>query len=484
MDYVSDVGRAPLSVQEIAAKAIQFDYNNTIPLRYWLRTADTLLKEADIYEREGNEQQAYMLLLRHAELVLKYLPDHPDAKLAEYARHMRALKTVTDDIRRLERLKPRIFAQYVAYEEAQKEREARRAALDANRTSTRSGSSSPAAETQKLDAQFAVQVARKEFARREAERLARGRPSSLTPSPAPLPQFPPSIVSTPPTDTSYDRPSPPPVPPLPESLRPPAVPKKTPLPPLTPPPLPTPPAPFSATSPPSLPSLPLTLTSPPPPPKLPLELIAPSTTITISPSKQRLLSDFQFPSTARLESGQRLRTIFLPSLLRHKFLAIAFPNTRRNLETCGVLCGTLIQNALFISRLVIPEQVVTSDTCNMTDEESLFHYVDSEDLMVLGWIHTHPMYECFMSSVDLHNHCGYQLMLPESIAVVCAPRFTPDWGVFRLTDPPGVKRIMECREKSLFHRHEGAEGLYTDALRPGHVVEVGEMEFEVVDLRK
>lgn len=35
----------PLSIKEIAAKATRFDYNPLIPLRYWLRTADTLLKE-------------------------------------------------------------------------------------------------------------------------------------------------------------------------------------------------------------------------------------------------------------------------------------------------------------------------------------------------------------------------------------------------------------------------------------------------------
>lgn len=41
-----DIETAPsLSVREIADKATSFDYNNLIPLRYWLRTADTLLKE-------------------------------------------------------------------------------------------------------------------------------------------------------------------------------------------------------------------------------------------------------------------------------------------------------------------------------------------------------------------------------------------------------------------------------------------------------
>ncbi|RPA98771.1 hypothetical protein L873DRAFT_1686502, partial [Choiromyces venosus 120613-1] len=124
-----------------------------------------------------------------------------------------------------------------------------------------------------------------------------------------------------------------------------------------------------------------------------------------------------------------------------------------------------------------------SDTCSAKDEEGLFEYVDREELMVLGWIHTHPTQTCFMSSVDLHTHCSYQLMLPESIAIVCALRHQPSWGVFRLTDTPGVKTIMACRQSNLFHPH-GELKVYTDVIRSGHVCEVREMGFDVVDLRK
>ena len=132
-------------------------------------------------------------------------------------------------------------------------------------------------------------------------------------------------------------------------------------------------------------------------------------------------STFAFKPSAYLENGTPLRTIFLPPHLQDRFLSIALPNTRANLETCGILCGTLISNALFISKLVIPEQESTSDTCETVNESDLFDYVDGEDLMVLGWIHTHPTQTCFMSSRDLHTHCGYQVMMPESIAIVCAP---------------------------------------------------------------
>lgn len=193
-------------------------------------------------------------------------------------------------------------------------------------------------------------------------------------------------------------------------------------------------------------------------------------------------SSFTFKPSAYLENGTPLRTVFLPPDLRHRFLELAAVNTRRNLETCGILCGTLISNALFISRLLIPEQVSTSDTCETVNETGIFDYCDSEDLMVLGWIHTHPTQTCFMSSRDLHTHCGYQVMLPESIAIVCAPSHTPNWGIFRLTDPPGLRSVLNCTQTGLFHPHSETN-IYTDALRPGHVFEAKGLEFETVDLR-
>lgn len=220
-----------------------------------------------------------------------------------------------------------------------------------------------------------------------------------------------------------------------------------------------------------------TKTSPTPAPALPEKVLPEADT-----SSELNPSSFTFKPSAYLENGTPLRTVFLPPPLRSRFLAVAAENTCRNLETCGILCGTLISNALFISRLLIPEQISTSDTCETVNESAIFDYCDSEDLMVLGWIHTHPTQTCFMSSRDLHTHCGYQVMLPESIAIVCAPSKNPDWGVFRLTDPPGLKTVLNCTQTGLFHPHS-EQNIYTEALRPGHVFEAKGLEFEMVDLR-
>jgi len=84
-------------------------------------------------------------------------------------------------------------------------------------------------------------------------------------------------------------------------------------------------------------------------------------------------------------------------------------------------------NAFIIVYLVIPPQIATSDSCQTTDEEALFDFQDKHSLLTLGWIHTHPTQTCFMSSVDLHTQVGYQLMLPEAIAIVCAPSKQPSY---------------------------------------------------------
>lgn len=220
--------------------------------------------------------------------------------------------------------------------------------------------------------------------------------------------------------------------------------------------------------------------SPPPRP----EKISPTSPPRVSTQAQA----YTFAPAAYLENGTALRTLFLPPTLRTTFLRVAHKNTMANLETCAFLAGTLISNALFVSKLVVPAQTSTSDTCEMINESQLFDYVDSEpDLMILGWIHTHPTQTCFMSSRDLHTHAGYQMMLAESVAVVCAPSkgdtlHGGEWGVYRLTDPPGKKTILACEKPGIFHPHE-IENIYTDALKPGHVIEAKGLEFELVDLR-
>ncbi|XP_023246411.1 STAM-binding protein [Copidosoma floridanum] len=155
----------------------------------------------------------------------------------------------------------------------------------------------------------------------------------------------------------------------------------------------------------------------------------------------------------------RLREIVIPSKIMENFLTLAYSNTLHNIETCGILAGKLEHNKLFVTHLLIPKQSGSPDSCITTNEEDIFDYQDQHNLITLGWIHTHPTQTAFLSSVDLHTHCSYQLMMAEAIAIVCAPKYDKT-GFFHLTPDYGLNYIANCRETG-FHPHSADPLLYT-----------------------
>uniref|UniRef100_F7D3T5 MPN domain-containing protein n=1 Tax=Monodelphis domestica TaxID=13616 RepID=F7D3T5_MONDO len=150
-----------------------------------------------------------------------------------------------------------------------------------------------------------------------------------------------------------------------------------------------------------------------------------------------------------------LRCVLLPRDLCPRFLLLAESNTVRGIETCGILCGKsgtflCTHNEFAITHVIVPKQSAGPDYCDVANVEELFSVQDQHSLLTLGWIHTHPTQTAFLSSVDLHTHCSYQLMLPEAIAIVCAPKHK-DTGVFRLTNA-GMLEVSACKKKG-FHPH-------------------------------
>lgn len=475
----SNLGPRPMSIQDINIQAKRYEYNPRISLRTWLRTTDMLLREvgdptfpcftlstvltlmqASIYEDDGNYDQSYMLLLRYLDLVIEKLRTHPEGKLPEFRAMLKAaIKQVPAIVEKLEELKPQIVRNQEAYEArlARDQKAGQAFGGDGSivRKSGRSdlSESDPAVagKTRTIAAKdhgdIPVKLYKRESRRRDdvrrsgRDRRGRGysesdraadddadlrramedtrrrlnnsqdeasfRPRKLTKSRSPSRPF-----NTAPSANAYSYPS---------------IKKSTPFThddrqspyrstPQNLPPVPSKEAFINRMSydafmrPPSRPEK--VLRDPSPAPR------------AVSPLPDDL-EEYTFNPSAYLENGNPLRCLFLPADLRKTFLDIASRNTRNNLETCGILCGTLMSNALFVSRLVIPEQEGSSDTCEMTNENALFEFCDTEGLMVLGWIHTHPTQSCFMSSRDLHTHCGFQVMMPEAIAIVCAPSRKP-----------------------------------------------------------
>jgi STAM-binding protein len=518
-----------MNVQEIVAQAQEFDFSTSRDLRQWLRSARMLLTEAAISEQEGNLQMAYLYLYRHAELVIGKIPTHPDAKDPKFKADLsQAMNAVKKNLVKLEQWKPRIIQQHQRYAKAMERRNAeKQRILDEHRNEewqhdlggstgslhrlslgTTSDEEAYHGLAESLDARenshLAVNIAQSELRRRDINRQTT-RQAGVSPGTVASRRqglvmdledpYGPQDERRNETDRVYegireagsllrqrgqesrdtrvhDSPSH-------QRYQYPTVPTKegtmqwnsAPLQPRDshsyhdqPPAIPAKDGPHDH--------------APPVPGKH-------SHRASAATPPQKTASQVTFKPNAFTEGGVPLRTVFLPPTLRTTFLNHAHANTARNLETCGILCGTVISNALFISHLVIPDQTSTSDTCDTTEEgdNELFDYCDGNDLLVCGWIHTHPSQTCFLSSRDLHTSSGYQVMLPEAIAIVCSPRQNPDWGIFRLTDPPGLPAVLNCQQKGLFHPH-GENNLYTDALKPGHVVEGPGLKFQTVDLRK
>ncbi|KAK3321691.1 hypothetical protein B0H66DRAFT_179237 [Apodospora peruviana] len=529
-----DVYGQPMSVKELTEKAKHYDWNPRIGFKYWARAAETIHHEGQVYLHEGNLAQAYLFLLRYSMLVLDNLAKHPEAKAPEARKAVKPLqKRIPAVIEQLEDLRPQLDASYdewlkvtAAQRDSAKDRASskstpysRHAANDAALSWNHASPAKllDAAEHQEL----AVDLARGEMSRRrraaglsedeerrrrgagfwdgwnsnsqasgqssgydddelrrqiEATRrqldrsddLRSGQPddgySDVVPTAS---YYYPSIRKS--TPFRYDSQS---------STR--HAESSRPQP-------PRPPKETLSRSPPT------TRYPPALPRKEPIGLVAPvedtRPSRDLAPTLPPKLTDnakqkrVTFRPAAYLENGNPVRPVFLPSNLRRAFLDIAADNTRKGLEMCGILCGTPVNNALFISCLIIPEQKCTSDTCETENESAMLDYCINQDLLVIGWIHTHPTQTCFMSSRDLHTQAGYQVMMPESIAIVCAPRHEPSWGIFRLTNPPGLPHILACQHNDTFHQHS-INNIYTDASQPaGHVYESKSLEFEVQDLR-
>ncbi|XP_053307093.1 AMSH-like protease [Spea bombifrons] len=195
-----------------------------------------------------------------------------------------------------------------------------------------------------------------------------------------------------------------------------------------------------------------------------------------SPPVSRALKPAATLSAVQNEVVEGLRLVVLPRDLSQKFLQLAEANTTRGIETCGILCGKLTHNEFMITHVIVPKQSAGPDYCDMENVEELFNIQDQHDLLTLGWIHTHPTQTAFLSSVDLHTHCSYQLMLPEAIAIVCSPKHN-DTGIFRLTSA-GMLEVSVCRKKG-FHPHSKEPRQFNTCR---HVI-VKDAKITVLDLR-
>ncbi|NXI50368.1 STABP protein, partial [Chloroceryle aenea] len=413
-------------VQRLIRVGSTVEVNEDIPPRRYYRSGVEILRMATVYSEEGNMERAFILYNKYITLFIEKLPHHRDYKTAvipEKRETMKKLKEVA--FPRAEELKKELlkryakdYAKYKEQKKAEEEEFARNLALQQQLEEERNRVAlmkQQQAEQEQFHA-FEEMIRRQEL---EKERLRIvqefGKPE---PSPETLggPLIP--GVEKPPTDLI---------------------------------------------------------------PKVPVSPVHPASPSAGSVSSKppvvdRSLKPSALGSTENNVSMDVLRQVIVPRELCQKFLQLADANTIRGVETCGILCGKLMRNEFTITHVIVPKQHGGPDYCNTENEEELFMIQDQHGLVTLGWIHTHPTQTAFLSSVDLHTHCSYQLMLPESIAIVCSPKYQ-ETGFFKLTEH-GLQEISSCRQKG-FHPHSKDPPLFTTC----NHVSVVERDVVLMDLR-
>lgn len=434
---VYEMAKQPRSTTELGKQAV-ISVDPNIPIRLYFRSADLLLRQARVYKLEQDLEHAYVLYMKYTNLGLSELPKHPSYKSADNKKSLKTLnKNCLEALDELEKMKPALDEAYYSYQKRIKEaQEAEKAASISHQTSQWQSSLGDVSNT-KGGKEWNLQEALKGVA--GVGHSEGTRAMSVEHQRTDYPSM--SLHNQSDGFVYQAQQSPSPAQTRPQL--PPKVPQQPPLPPKVP------------------------HKGPELPPKIKI--------------KEEAVRAGGPTTDASTERGEPLRRLLLPKGIHSRFLSIADRNTRNKIETCGILAGTLKNNILKITTLIIPKQKGTPDTCTTENEEELFDIQDKYDLLTFGWIHTHPTQSCFLSSVDLHTHCSYQLMLPEAIAIVCAPSQKPNFGIFRLTDPPGLDIISNCKKTPAFHPHPDLP-IYTGAEEGGHVG-IAEYDFTVLDLR-
>ena len=336
-----------------------------------------MIKMAEVYRREGNHEAAYVLYLKYITLFVEKLKTHRDYNQILPSDKKKAMSTVREAMSITENLKSALKVRFEEEHEVWlRDEELRRAESARREAEDRLRRQEVEAEIER-DRQLALRLDRE-----ERERLGGGQtaPASI---PAQL------SVQQPQCDLgkySADTPSAPPslysdAPPLYSDL--------------------TGEGSLSAVTRPPVPDYDRN-TKP---------LSGPSPSSIITGATLPSVPDRSLKPSVSSPAG--LRTVTLPGDLISKFLEVAKVNSDRNIETLGTLGGQLCNNKFRVTHLLIPKQQGQSDSCTMDGIEDVWDIHDRENIIFLGWIHTHPAYSVFLSSVDMHNQYEWQHMLPE-----------------------------------------------------------------------
>jgi len=420
----------------LAEAAANFNPDSHIPIRRYFRSGNEMIKMAEVYFGEHHLEAAYVLYMKYITLHIEKLPRHKDFGSVLPQEKKKAKATVKEVMAKTEELKEVLRARFTSEHEVwlraekrRQEEEEVRAIEERKRAEEEARLKAAEAASIERDRQVAM------WHQAQLDAEARGLPPPPQPSFSPTPTPPPAPAVYHPSSIEHSLTL--------DAQRPPYNPSNYELP--------------SAPS--TSPSAPPSATPSDPPPSYD-RCVKPPPISSPASSSVNPVPTFDRSAKPQLSNSSSMRTVLVPQDLIPTFLRIAKSNSDRGIETLGTLGGSLRNNRLVISHLVIPRQTGKSDSCTMEGLEDVWDVHDRENIIFLGWIHTHPEYDVFLSSVDMHNQYEWQHMLPEALAIVCSIKFDKT-GFLSLTEA-GLQEIGRCDQVN-FHPHSKEPPLFEEA---------------------
>ena len=129
---------------------------------------------------------------------------------------------------------------------------------------------------------------------------------------------------------------------------------------------------------------------------------------------------------------------------------------RHDIEFMGYLLGTVEEEtrAVNVTGLYIPEQTGERDKVQQSSENTnlaLLGVTQEQNACVVGWVHSHPTFDAYLSSVDQHQQAHIQSGVNHAVAVVFDKDDDPSF--FTLL-PDVLAMLKKCAEAADgFHLH-------------------------------
>ena len=150
--------------------------------------------------------------------------------------------------------------------------------------------------------------------------------------------------------------------------------------------------------------------------------------------------------------------IYVPADLTSRFLQKIQDDLSESKETFGILLGQKHESGYKITDVYIPDQIQDANSCKPANHDSfdadLIEWRESHDnKFVVGWIHTHPVQNCCLTSIDQHQAYAWQCGVESAVSIVYS-LLTSAIQYYQITKK-GMNFLKKCQAKSKysFHNH-------------------------------